>query len=267
MRIPISTRRLRTRILAGAIATMIVGGAGAAMGTAPAFADTPPVITLSPDGVVWSTTLAGGLFDSFQGVVPGDSVTKSFYVKNPLSTPITMRTRAMDVVSSSAQFDNSITVDGNAGGLALAAAVPLASLANCSTIAPDLIVPAHGTAKVSITLAMLNVSGSFAQSKTGGFDVLLSMEDAEAGTGATSCDSTDPTTGTGGGGTGGGGGTHHPTKPTTPTSPTNPIFTGFSPLAFTGADIAVPLFAAGMLFAAGILLLIARRRRRERTES
>ena len=259
MRIPISTRRLRTRIVAGAIATMIVGGAGAAMGTAPAFADTPPVITLSPNGVVWSTSLAGGLFDSFQGVVPGDSVTKSFYVKNPLSTPITMRTRAMDVVSSSAQFDNSITVDGTAGGLELAAAVPLASLANCSTIAPDLIVPAHGTAKVSITLAMLNVSGSFAQSKTGGFDVLLSMEDAEAGTGATSCDSTDPTTGTGGG-----GGTHHPTKPT---SPRNPIFTGFSPLAFTGADIAVPLFAAGMLFAAGILLLIARRRRRERTES
>lgn len=270
MRIHTETPRLRTRIIAGVIATMIVGGAGAAMGTAPAFADTPPVITLSPNGVVWSTALTGGLFDSFQGVVPGDSVTKSFYVKNPLTTPVTMRTRAMDVHSSSSQLDTSITVDGNAGGLTLAAAVPLASLANCSTIAPDLIVPAGATAKVSITLAMADVSGSYAQSKVGGFDVLLTMEDAQAGPGETSCDSTDPTTGTGGGGTGGGGGTHHPTKPTVPTTPTTtiqPSSSGFSPLAFTGADIAVPLFLAGMLFAAGILLLIARRRRRERRES
>ncbi|HEY4270173.1 MAG TPA: hypothetical protein VGM94_18465 [Galbitalea sp.] len=260
IRLPLS--RLRGRIIAAAIATTIVGGAGAAMGTAPAFADTPPVINLSQNGIVWSTGLAGGLFDAFQGAVPGDSATKSFYVKNPLATPVTMRTRAMDVHSSNSQLDTSITVDGKAGGLALAAAVPMASLANCSTLAPDLVVPAHGTAKVSITLAMLDVDGSFAQSRTGGFDVLLTMEDAEAGVGATSCDSSDPTTGTGGG-----GGTRPPSTPTTPTSSNPSIFTGFSPLAFTGVDLAVPLFAAGMLFAAGILLLIARRRRKERTQS
>ncbi len=233
---------------------MIVGGAGAAMGTAPVSAATPSVIVLSPDGVVWSTSLAGGLFDSFQGAVPGDTVTQSFFVKNPRSTPVTMRTRAMDVRSSDSDFDSAITVDGAAGGHTLAAAVPLTSLADCATLAPDLVVAAHGVVKVSMTLAMLDVDGSYAQAASGGFDVLLSMQDAQAGTGGTSCDSPDP-------GAGVGGGANHPTTASGPTA------TGFGPLAFTGADIAVPLFAAGMLFAAGFLLLIARRRRRERKES
>jgi hypothetical protein len=272
MRIRLNSHRNRgRRLLAATIAAMIVGGAGAAMGAATASADTPPVIELSPDGIVWGTSLAGGLFDGFQGAVPGDTVTESFFVRNPLTTPVTMRTRAMDVVTASPQFADSITVEGTAGGNTLAAPVKLASLANCSTLAPDLIVGAKTTAKVTITLSMLNVSGSYAQSTGGGFDVLLSMEDAEAGTGATSCDSTDPTGPTDP--TGGGGGHHHPTTPTTPTDPTgpttasNPIFTAGSPLAFTGADIALPLAAAALMLLAGFLFLVARRRRRERRES
>jgi len=261
-------RRRGRRLLAATIAAIIVGGAGAAMGAAPASADTPPVIELSPDGIVWGISLTGGLFDSFHGAVPGDSVTESFWVRNPLTTPVTMRTRAMDVVTASPQLADSITVDGTAGGHALAAAVTLGSLANCTTLAPDLIVSAKSTAKVSITLSMLNVSGSHAQATTGGFDVLLSMEDAEAGTGATSCDSTDPTGPTDP--TDGGGGHHHPTTPTDPTGPTtpsSPIFTAGGPLAFTGADIALPLAAAAMMLLAGFLFLIARRRRRERRQS
>lgn len=239
-------------------AAAILLGVAVSLGVAAPASATPSldVINLSPDGVVWVTSLAGGLFDSFQGAVPGDSVTKSFWVRNPTSSEVTMLTRAADVSVHSTQLQRAITVTGAAGALSLAAPVTLASLVDCSTLAPDLVVAPNAVEKVSITLAMLDVQGSFAQGAVGGFDVLLSMQDDAAGPGAASCDGSVPT------GNPGGGGTHHKTP-----QPIQETFDPFGPLAFTGVDSVPVVFGALGLLVFGLLLLIVRRRRRNGNES
>jgi hypothetical protein len=248
------------------VSVLMAGPAAAAPSTpsasaTPSAVATPTVVDLSKDGVVWSPTLTGGLFDKFQGMVPGDRVSTSFYVRNPLDEPITMTTRAINVTSTSARLGNSITVDGTANGLSLAAPISFASLSNCSTLAPDLIIAPNAVAKVSIAFALMNVNGLVATSSRGGFDVLLTMQDNEAGLPATSCDSAAPTAGNQQGGTG------TATTPVT-THHRQVTTTGlFAPLAFTGISAEIPLFFAGALFTLGIILLLARRRRKKSEQS
>jgi hypothetical protein len=126
------------------------------------------------------------------------------------------------------------------------------------------VLAANATAKVSITLAMLNVSGTVAQSSQGGFNVLLTMQDNAAGTPAASCGGSVP-----GGGGGGSGGHHHPPQHDGGgVVAADPATAGLgNPLAFTGLEIGGPLFLGGVLLGLGILFLLARRRRREQKNS
>jgi hypothetical protein len=244
----------RRRVIAAlAFATVVVGAvlpAGAANAAVP--------IELSTQGVVWNTSLPGGLFDGFAGAVPGDSVTRSFYVKNPTDLSVTMKVRATDVVPGTNNLGQSITVLGAVPGHALAAPVTLASLTDCATLAPDVVLAGGAVTRVTITLAMLDVSGSLAQAADGGFDVLLTMQDNAAGAPATSCDGAGVANG---GGTANGGGA----------STTQPAATGSrasrsGPLAFTGVDIVVPIELAILLLGVGLFILIVRRRRKENEE-
>jgi LPXTG-motif cell wall-anchored protein len=260
------------RATLGALLAVLVGVATALAVAAPASADDDP-IELSTDGVVWSTTLPGGLFDSFQGAVPGDSVTRSVSVRNPEDFEITLQTKALDVASRSSDLLSSITVDGEAGGRTLPAPVALSTLVDCATLAPDVVIGAHATTRVSITLALTDVDSSVAQSSQGGFSVLLVLKDNAAGPPSESCGGSIPGGGgggdgggggTGGGGGGTGGGAHHPHKPGTAV----PAITVLGvPLAFTGASMGPPLFLGGALIALGFLFLVARRRRREQKNS
>jgi LPXTG-motif cell wall-anchored protein len=248
----------------------------------------PAVISLSTNGVTWTPTIKNQLFAKFGKIVPGEDVSAFFYARNPTDSAVTMTTRAINLSNSNVAFDNSVTVNGTANGLSLAAPVMFGSLANCATIAPDLILEPNAIAKVNIDLGLLDETGSYAQAASGGFDVLLTMEDNSAGLPTTSCNSADPAEGTtptipSGGGGGGTGPIDpptppEPTGPSTGTAPTTahhastattasqnpfPLFTAGTRLAFTGVTGQVTLFAAGMLIALGLLLLVARRRRKK----
>jgi hypothetical protein len=252
------------RATLGALFAVVLAGASVLIAGPASATPSPNIIELSTDGTVWSTSLPGGLFDSFQGAVPGDSVTESFYVRNPQAAAVTMKTLALDVTSNSSDLKSSITVDGEVGGRSLPAPVSLSALSNCATLAPDMVLAANATAKVSITLAMLNVSGTVAQSSQGGFNVLLTMQDNAAGAPAASCGGSVPS-----GGGGSGGGHHHPPQHDGGgVVAADPATAGLgNPLAFTGLEIGGPLFLGGVLLGLGILFLLARRRRREQKNS
>lgn len=251
------------------LSAIIAVGIGVFGGASPASADTADApIELSSDGIVWAPFLDGGLFDAFQGAVPGDSSTQSFFVRNPQSYPVTMKTRALDVVSSSAGLASSLTVQGEAGGVALAAPVTLGSLSDCATLAPDLVLGPLAVTKVTITIELPAATGGVtAQTSRGGFDVLLTMQDNAAGTPDASCEAAGGGAGGGGGGNNNGGGNngggghhsggHHTNSPTV-----TPAGGVSNPLAFTGVDGAATLFLGGALLALGFLFLIARRRRK-----
>lgn len=236
-----SGRLSRTRRTLFTLATVAtVAFAATSVAVTPAQAATPDPILLSPDGVIWDTGLPGGLFDAFQGAVPGDTATRTFWIKNPLSTPITLKIRALGVWVSNSQLDDSITVSGMASGLALAAPVTLASLAECAALAPDTTVAGNATSEVTITIAMLDVAGHVAQQSTGGFDVLLSMQQSVGAPSATPCDS-GPSSGLA---NTAGAGSNRP-----------------SGLAFTGIDPSISITAAALFIGVGLFFVIARRRR------
>ncbi|WP_222706726.1 hypothetical protein [Lacisediminihabitans profunda] len=201
--------------------------------------------------MVWSTTLPGGLFDEFQGAVPGDIVSKAVWVHNPLSEPVTLSVRAINVWESSGEVGRSITVDGAAGSVSLPAAVTLASLANCSTLAPQSIVQASGSARITLTLRMLDVGSKVAQAGTGGFNVLLTVTQGSRIEALSACDPGTLVSSPG-------------PRPASPADAAGPVALAISgALAFTGANPAVPLLVGGGLLGIGFLLLVVRRRTRE----
>ena len=227
---------------------------------APARAADPAPIQLSGDGAVWSTTLAGGLFDEFRGAVPGDIVSATVWVHNPLDQAATLTVRAVNVWGSAPDLGESVIVNGAVGGLSLPSPVALSALGDCSTLAPRSIVGAGGNARVTITLTMLDVAARVAQGRTGGFDVLFTVTQGSRAAGANACDRARggalfslPTEASGAG----------PTTASPEASTPAPVFGG---LPFTGADAAVPLAVGGFLVGLGLLLLFARRRKREPRE-
>jgi LPXTG-motif cell wall-anchored protein len=231
-------------------------------------------IPLSYDGVVWNTALTGGLFDGFSGAVPGDSVTRSYFVKNPTDSAVVVETRALNVVSSNSALAQSITVIGSIGSRSLGAPVTLASLSNCSTLAPDLVVAPRAIAKVTITLSMLNVTGHTAQTSAGGFEVLVNMKDAVASLDPSSCGSAADPGGNAGSGDpapGAPGAAGAPAVPGAPSGIVHPTSShprgaSWLPLAFTGIDAVGPFVLGMVLMGLGLLLIVARRRRKERHE-
>jgi hypothetical protein len=101
-------------------------------------------------------------------------------------------------------------------------------------------VTGHGTSEVTITISMLDVAGHVAQQSTGGFDVLLSMQQSVGKPSANPCDTT-PSSGL---------------ASTSGSRGNRP-----SGLAFTGIDPSIPITAAALFIGIGVFFMIARRRR------
>lgn len=246
--------------VAAILAALVAGTVVATVSAAPARAADQSPILLSRDGVVWSTTLPGGIFEEFRGAVPGDTVSKAVWVHNPLSESVTLTVRAINVWQSSGDLGRAVTVDGAAGSVSLPAALTLASLANCSTLAPQSIVPAGGRARIALTIAMLDVGSKVAQGATGGFDVLLTVTQGARREHPSACDPAAPVSSAG-------------PVVVSPASPTGSIGDAIGgairgsiggALAYTGANPAVPLLLGGGLLGIGLLLLLlVRRRKRE----
>ena len=249
------TGRSRVRVaLAAILIAILAGTAAATVSVAPAQAADQSPILLSRDGVVWSTTLPGGIFDEFQGAVPGDTVSKAVWVHNPLSEPVTLTVRAINVWGLSSDLGRSVMVDGAAGSASLPAAVTLASLTNCATLAPQSIVPPDGSARIALTLTMLDVGSKVAQGTTGGFNVLLTVTQGTRHEAPAACDPGTPVSSPGPAAAGA-------ANPASAAGSIASVISGA--LAFTGANPAVPLLVGGGLLGIGFLLLVVRRRTRE----
>lgn len=74
-------------------------------------------IGVSRDGVTWSSSLPGGLFDSISLWVPGDSETEAFYVRNqgPSNAFLTIEARSADTDELLSNHDIALRVRVDAG--------------------------------------------------------------------------------------------------------------------------------------------------------
>jgi len=242
----------RLAAIAGAVAVAIVLGASASPANAQTEPvtetelETPPVtvelpkdsILLSVDGVNWVSSVSRGLFDEFQGAVPGDVEKKVFWVKNPLATSANLQIRAFNVWASEVPYSQSVTINGTTDGVSIPAPVSLAELEECEAIVPAIIIPAGEEVRVSLTLEMIDVPLRVAQRASGGFDILVTMYLDGLPHLGNACDPAIAGPAAAGDGNG-------------------------NRLAFTGAMIAGPLGFSAFLIGLGAMFFIGRRRRRE----
>lgn len=227
----------------GSLALVTVGllaVAGTLGGASAASAAPAPEILLSTDGSTYATTLDADLFDDMGLLVPQDSETKSLWIKNPLSTSVTMRMSISDIVTSSAEWADSVSLTSERAGGTPTTEL-FSDLSKCDVVVPVTSIAAGSTVRVNLTINMLDVPNIVAQNQTGSLAFKVAMRDGAAGAfPASACDDSgvvvpvvDP-----------------------PGNPGN--------LAITGAELPTDwLVAAGVLLGFGVLLLVRRRRRSE----
>ena len=230
---------MRRRLGMLSIATLaLLAPLFAATAAAPAHAATG--IEVSLDGIHFGTTLPAGLFDGIGRMVPMDSETATFWVRNTSATDAALRVSLQDMVVSSPALAASIELTSWDSGTAAANSATLNTLAACDVIVPEQIVPTGATIRVDLTLTMMNVTGLTAQDMLGALNFLAAMRDAAGGPFPPSACDDD--------------GVLIPTDLPTLMAP-------------TGSELPTDWLAAGgALVGFGILLVLARRRRKRETE-
>ena len=224
-------REARAAFAAAIAIAWVVGGA-----IAPACAATDPVL-VSRDGATFASAISGGLFDGAGALVPGQSVTRNLWIRNPSASPAAVRVSIRNLVSTSTVFADGVrltTIDSLPGSTSRTE--KLSALGKCEVVSSAPSIAAGGTMKLTLTFAMADLTPALAQGDHAALDLMVAMRDAAAGafTGSACGDNGSVLANTGDSGD----------------------------LAFTGELIPVPLIVGGGLFLGiGMSLLLASRRR------
>jgi LPXTG-motif cell wall-anchored protein len=218
-----------------AFATALGLAASMILVAAPSPASAATELLVSDDGVTFGTTFSGGLFDDVGVMVPEDTATASFWVKNPTVDPASMRVSVEQMVVSSPVLATSMMLTTWDEGTGLTNTSQLSTLAACDVVVPGQIIPGGAIVRVDMTITMLSVTGHVAQGQLGVLNFLAAMRDSAAGPfPASACDDEGV------------------------------LITSNLPaqLGHTGSDLPTGwLAAAGALLGFGILIVLARRRR------
>ena len=203
------------RVLLIGILLVAIGAVFATAG--PAQAAVKP-IGLSADGVTYADDLPASLFGGVL-IVPGKTVTRSFWVKNRAVDPGNLAVALQDVTGMDGTFISALSLQAT-GGSTVGPTVPFASAAPCRSLISGIALASGSVIRVDVTIALSSsLNHLTSQSSVGGFKlpVTLTSTDVPAPNGCAAV-ITPPT---GGGGTGGGtpgGGTHHTTPGTIDTT-------------------------------------------------
>lgn len=259
-----TTRWSAVALTTGAAAALVIGGAAL-----PASADTaaPIEILVSNDGVHFAPTLTDNLFLGADHLIPGGSVTETFWVKNPTAAAAAMRISATEVHSSNPAYAALLTLSTWDSGSGETAEQDLGAVEGCDILVPSQQVGAGETVKVTLALTLDSaVTGTTGQGETADVGVRVAMRDAAVGAfppsacgdggiilPPTTKPDPDPTA------------TPTPKPTTAPSSTTTPAPAAVGTkkdLAGTGADANTPLLIGGALLLGGGMFFVVRRFRR-----
>jgi|GEM_PF-1509482 len=216
-----------------ALSMTFIPGAGAARA-----ANTDILVSL--DGANWSATLPHGLFSGAGTVVPGDSISRTLWIKNTTSSPAVLRLSRLQNMAGSSLLARSISI--TATGRETGGRSPAPQDASCVQLLPDQVVPGGRSISTVVTLTVANLKGVEGQGQLATISLIASLG-AVGGTAASPCPA---------------GGTDVPVVG----SGQALADTGGS-LAFTGAGLPYPaIMIASLLSGLGLFVLIAARRRR-----
>jgi hypothetical protein len=206
------------RVLLIGILLVAIGAVFATAG--PAQAAVKP-IGLSADGVTYADDLPASVFAGAL-IVPGKTVTRSFWVKNRAADPGNLAVALQDVSGMDGAFIAALSLQAT-GGSTAGPTVPFTSATPCRSLVSGIVLASGAAVRVDVTIALSSsLTDLTSQSSVGGFKlpVTLTSTDVPAPSGCSAVIA-PPTGGGGGGGTGGGtpgGGTHHTTPGTIDTT-------------------------------------------------
>jgi LPXTG-motif cell wall-anchored protein len=224
-------------------ATFLVGA------PAPAQAADRTEALVSSDGRHFGTKLSAGLFDGFGEMVPGDTVTGTFWVKNPISTEVAMRVSVRNFVSPSQSFSQAVTFSAWDSVSDSVEESPLVDFFDCKVVVPSREMAAGQVMRVDLTLTMLDVvEGRIAQNDRGELSFVVAMRDGEAGPFPHSACDDDAVL----------------LDPNAEVIAAEARAAELRRLAMTGSELPTAvIFAAGILIGTGFFLVGRRRRKRE----
>ena len=194
-------------------------------------------VVVSADGVTFSSTLPGGVFRSAV-LVPGARQTATLYVKNDSSVPAELFVTVAGIDASSPEFAGALTLSAASSALPAGPTIPLDGVAPCATLLIEMLAPGEVT-RLSLTLGMLDVGLQVAQGDTLAATIGVALQQSDTAVAPVSACDLD--------------GVQLPVL----SLPDDDV-------ALVGDRILYPaLMTAGALLGAGVLFVVARRRRKQ----
>lgn len=167
-------------ILVAALASVLV----ALVGVAPAQA-AGSGISFSVDGTNYAPNLSAPLFGSAL-LVPNDTITRSFWVRNDASSAGYLRLTLRDVATTNIDFADVLNLRADLIGWP-GESVPVQSARPCARLSEGPIIPAGSAAKVDVSAALGDLLGLHGQGGMANFTVVVSLSGEPLGLGRTGC--------------------------------------------------------------------------------
>lgn len=144
-------------------------------------------IGISDDGVTFGSAYPGTIFGSLELLVPLDTESETFYIRNETADPAFLRIVLLDVTYSDAAYGAALSVNANTPAKTgtprpLTAATPCVVLVEGETIQAGAVVP------VTTALSLGDLNGSEGQDSTADLSLRIELHDTSTGSlPATTC--------------------------------------------------------------------------------
>ena len=137
-------------------------------------------IGISDDGVTFSSTFSGTLFDESWVLVPLDSESEVFYIRNETADPAFLRIVLRNVSYTDAAYGAALSVSASTPA-ASGAPAPLTTASPCVVLVEGQTVQPNEVVPVTAVLALGDLSGAAGQNATAQLDLRVELHDTSTG--------------------------------------------------------------------------------------
>lgn len=158
-----------------AIAAVLLGVVLAVGAAVPASA--AGIVELSSDGSSWSTSMASPLFATAPELVPMQSASATFWVRNSAPDAAYLRLTVENLSWSGSHYASALTVAASVPGTA-GTPLALGSSSGCMVLLDGILLAAGQALMVTTTLALGDLDGTDGQTGTAAMDIAVGLEQA-----------------------------------------------------------------------------------------
>ena len=159
---------------------LLVGASAGTADAAPAQAassgDSP--VQFSDDGIHWSNSYTGALFDGAL-IVPGGSIDRSFSLRNGADEPAILLVTLYGVAATDLELADAMTLSSSAPGLP-GASVPVTAARPCATLSHGQVLAAGGSVRLDNVAALADLTGTGGQAGQVSFNLAISLSSTDS---------------------------------------------------------------------------------------